>query len=319
MTLRSGVTPWEFLLSLTALLVCGWFGWQWGVQSAPRPQIGVLRFENVIDSASATPLIDILDRAAVDPAVAAVVVEVNSPGGLATSSESIYHALLNLREQKPVILVVDGLAASGGYYMAVAGNRIFTTASSYLGNVGTRGRRPEDPKLSPEELSSGPYKLGGGSRFDRIRQLDQVKDAFLQSVVVQRQAALNPLQLTPAEVGEARLYLGSEALAAGLADLEGGRADAVREAAGLAGVTGFDTVELPVLYQIELAPPVDDLLPLAQAMLAGSGDNVLLLDSRIPFPAVQVDRLLEMQRMRATLPAGELPVLLPAPAGEAQP
>ncbi len=89
MTLRSGVTPWEFLLSLTALLVCGWFGWQWGVQSAPRPQIGVLRFENVIDSASATPLIDILDRAAADPAVAAVVVEVNSPGGLATSSESI--------------------------------------------------------------------------------------------------------------------------------------------------------------------------------------------------------------------------------------
>lgn len=71
--------------------------------------------------------------------------ELSSPGGYATSSETIYYTLLNFRKHKPPVVVVNGLAASGGYYMATAGNRIYASPSSYVGNVGTRGSRPTDP------------------------------------------------------------------------------------------------------------------------------------------------------------------------------
>ena len=132
--------------------------------------------------------------------MAGVVLEVLSPGGYATSSESIYYTLLRLRQQKPLVVVVDGMAASGAYYMAVAANRIYAPPSSEIGNVGTRGSRPDDPALAPNELSSGPYKISGGSRFEKIHQLELTGQAFVDNVVSQRsKSQLNPLKLTAAE------------------------------------------------------------------------------------------------------------------------
>ena len=157
-------------------------------------------------------------------------------------------------------MVIDGLAVSGGYYMAAAGNRIFAPASAYVGNVGTRGGRPSDPAIAPDELSSGPYKLEGGSRFDQIHQLESVAQAFVKNVVSQRAASpVNPLKLTAEELGEARIYLGSEALALGLIDAEGGRADGIQAAAELGGVTDFDVVELPQFLNLmpQPQPPQD--------------------------------------------------------------
>ncbi len=111
------------------------------------------------------------------------------------AARALFYTLLQLRQAKPLVIVVDGLAASGGYYMAAAGNRIFAPASSYVGNIGTRGGRPTDPSIAADELSSGPYKLEGGSRFDQIHQLDLVAGAFVNNVVAQRtQSAVNPLK-----------------------------------------------------------------------------------------------------------------------------
>jgi protease-4 len=225
------------------------------------PAIGVVRFEDAIDFTTANNLIDLLEAARRDDRIRGVVLELFSPGGLATSSESIYYTLLKLREEKPVVVVVDGLAASGGYYMAAAGNRIFAPASAYVGNVGTRGGRPSDPAIAPEELSSGPYKLEGGSRFDQIHQLELVAQAFVANVATQRQASpINPLKLTPAELGEARIYLGSEALALGLIDAEGGRADGIEAAAELGGLADYDVVDLRAF--LNLAPPSAPAPPL---------------------------------------------------------
>lgn len=180
---------------------------------------------------------------------------------------------------------MDGLAASGGYYMAVAGNRIYTPPSANLGNVGARSIQPQDPILFPDELSTGPYKLSGGSRFDSIRQLELVRDSFLGNVVQQRQnAAVNPLNIPPAEVGEARLYLGSEAVAVGLADLEGGRSDAILGAAELAGLSDYSVVDLDV--HVGITPPQPVIVTLEEQVAAltqkAPPEAVFLLDSRIP-------------------------------------
>ena len=171
---------WEIAIGAGALVICLVAGIVLGMWLAPKPVVGLLRFEGAIDIGSAETLISALEEARQDDKVAAVVLELSSPGGLATSSESIYYTLLNLRAEKPVVVVVDGIAVSGGYYVASAANRIFTPASAYIGNVGTRGPKPDDPTLAPEEMSSGPYKLSGGSRFDRVQQLDRVKEAFVQ-------------------------------------------------------------------------------------------------------------------------------------------
>jgi protease-4 len=251
-----------------------------------RPTIGVVRFEGEIDFQSADQIITLLEAARRDENIAGVVLELLSPGGFATSSESIYYTLLKLREEKPLVVVIDGLAASGGYYMAAAGNRIIAPASAYVGNVGTRGGRPADPAIDPDELSSGPYKLEGGSRFDQIHQLDLVAQAFIQNVAAQRAASpVNPLKLSPEELGEARIYLGSEALALGLIDAEGGRANGVEAAAELAGLADYEVVDLPEYLNLSPPLPPEDPEEALRAMVAQAPPGAIyMLDSRITLP-----------------------------------
>ena len=202
------ISPWEIALAAVVLVACLLGGLALADLQASGPAIGVLRFSAEIDFDTSTQIVDLLEAARRDPGIAGLVLELSSPGGYATSSETIFYALLNFRQAKPLVVVVDGMAASGGYYMAAAANRIFAPPSSYIGNVGTRGGRPTDPMLAPNELSSGPYKLEGGSRFEQIHQLDMVRNAFVANVVAQRtHAEVNPLQLTAAELAEARLYL----------------------------------------------------------------------------------------------------------------
>lgn len=282
----SRITPWEIALTAVVLAACLLGGLALAELQTPDPVIGLLRFSAVIDFDTAAQLVDLLEAARTDAGVAGVVLELSSPGGYATSSETIFYALLNFRQVKPLVVVVDGMAASGGYYMAAAANRIFAPPSSYVGNVGTRGSRPSDPTLAPDELSSGPYKLEGGSRFEQIHQLDLVRNAFVNNVVTQRtHAEVNPLKLTAAELAEARLYLGSEALALGLIDGEGSRAEGVEAVAALAGLTTHQIVDLPAY--LGMSPVGVDADPTAEAqtlLAAAPPGEIFMLDTRIPYP-----------------------------------
>ena len=293
------VSAWEYALAAVVLAACLLAGLALADTRTPAPAVGVLRFASEIDFASASHLVDMLEAARRDDGLAAVVLEVSSPGGFATSSESIFYALLSLREAKPLVVVVDGLAASGGYYMAAAGNRIYAPPSSYVGNVGTRGGRPNDPSLASDELSSGPYKLEGGSRFDQIHQLDLVRNSFLTNVVNQRtHAALNPLTLAPEELAEARIYLGSEAVALGIIDGEGGRPEGIKAAAELAGLTSYDIVDVPAYLGMEpIISGGEEMVASAQAMLAAAPPGTIFaLDSRIPFPEAELPANLQHLR-----------------------
>jgi protease-4 len=281
------ISPWEIALAAVVLAACLLGGLALADLQAPGPAIGLLRFSAEIDFDTSAQMLDLLEAARQDPGIAGLVVELSSPGGYATSSETIFYAMLNFRQTKPLVVVVDGMAASGGYYMAAAANRIFAPPSSYVGNVGTRGGRPTDPMLAPDELSSGPYKLEGGSRFEQIHQLDLVRNAFVTNVVAQRaHAEVNPLQLSAAELGEARIYLGSEALALGLIDGEGSRSEGVEAAAALAGLTDYQVVDAPTYLGLPPVGFVADPVEEAQALLTAAPPGaIFMLDSRIPFPS----------------------------------
>lgn len=281
---------WELPLTIGFLVLCLITGLVIGESSAPKPAIGVVRFADIIYPDSANRLLQVVNAAMHDDAIAGVVLEIDSPGGYATSSESMFYSLLQLRKEKPLVVNIDGIAASGGYYMAVAANRIYAAPSSYVGNVGVRGPRPFDPYIDPLELSTGPYKLAGASRFDQIHQLELLKAAFVGNVVHQRtHATLTPLKVDAAAVAEAKLYQGSEALGIGYIDAEGSRSDAIKAAGELAGVATYDVVDLIDYYgfafRIEYQEPVFSFEAATAEVFAGAPANaVYFLDSRIPLP-----------------------------------
>ena len=65
-----------------------------------------------------------------------MIVHINSPGGTTAGSEQLHDSLMRLREKKPLVVVVDGLAASGGYITALAGEHIVAQETSLVGSIG---------------------------------------------------------------------------------------------------------------------------------------------------------------------------------------
>jgi protease-4 len=93
-----------------------------------------------------------------------VIVHINSPGGTTAGSEQLHDALLRLKEQKPIVVVVDGLAASGGYITAIAADHIIAQETSLVGSIGVLFQYPNVTDLlktlgvKVEEIKSSPLK-----------------------------------------------------------------------------------------------------------------------------------------------------------------
>lgn len=96
--------------------------------------------------------------------VAAVVVHINSPGGTTAGSEQLYDSLMQLKAKKPLVVVVEGLAASGGYMAAIAADHIVAQQSSLVGSIGVLFQYPNFTALlktigvQVEEVKSSPLK-----------------------------------------------------------------------------------------------------------------------------------------------------------------
>lgn len=220
------------------------------------PQVALIEGPTgVIDQAVAQQIGTKLRLAAEDPQVKAVVIRVDSPGGLASASEDIFTNVLHLREQKPVVVVVDGLAASGAYFMSVAANHIVAKGSSSVGNVGAILRLPGDLRPEEREVSTGPFKLTGGSQRTYLKILELVKEGFAEAVLSQREGKL---RLDREHLLDGRIYLGIEAVQFGLVDELGTQVDAVRKAAELAGLRRYDVVSLEKKYQNKGLLPAEE-------------------------------------------------------------
>jgi protease IV len=95
---------------------------------------------------------------------AAVIVHINSPGGTTAGSEQLYDALTRLKAKKPLVVVVEGLAASGGYIAAIAADQIIAQQSSLVGSIGVLFQFPNFAELlktvgvKVEEVKSSPLK-----------------------------------------------------------------------------------------------------------------------------------------------------------------
>lgn len=206
------------------------------------PNVGIITLDTAFMSGKTkTDIVDMIQYAARDPSIKAVVIIMDSPGGEVSKIEEIYLEVLKLKAKKPVVVSVDRNALSGGYYVSSAANFIFVKPSSEIGNIGVISTLPESWRPENEQITSGPYKVSGKSRKSYAAQLEAIKQAFLISVISQRG---DRLHLDPERLSHAEIFLGSEGVKYGLADSVGTGSDAVRKAADIAGIANYDTLNI---------------------------------------------------------------------------
>ena len=194
---------------------------------------------------------DKLREAAEDDDVKAVVLRMNSPGGDAFLSEQLWHAVKQLRSKKPVVVSMGDYAASGGYYISSAANRIVAQPNTLTGSIGIFGLFPNFSELVQKvgvnvevvktndfaDLTiSMPYKpLTNEQRALIQRHVERGYDVFLSRVAEGR-------HMTKAQVdsvGQGRVWLGRKAQTLGLVDKLGGLDVAIQEAASLAKLSDY--------------------------------------------------------------------------------
>ena len=236
----------RWLLGAVALVLLLAAGYLISLYLVPTPQIAIIRIEGDIWGDYATYLSQALEEAGKDPAVHAVVLDIASPGGEVTASESLYFDVLRLRERMPVIASINELAASGAYYVAAAADQVYAKPASEVGNIGVISLLPESDLVDEKLLTTGPFKLSGGPQVTYVRQMDMLKDTFLAAIFAQRSERLT---VGPEILSRGELYLGLQAQQMGLIDEIGSQADAIDAAARMARVRHYDvmdrTPELP--------------------------------------------------------------------------
>ncbi len=209
--------------------------------AVPRPVIGVIRLNDAIYSYTARDMIAQIQYAMNHPEIRAVVLAFDSPGGTVVDTEAVYFELTRLREKKPVVTAVNGMAASGAYYLSVNTDYIYAKPTSMVGNIGVIGYLPPAPFLIEDIISTGPYKLWGAPRDSDMRQIEMVKQGFFEAVNLGREGRLNA---GPQVIFSGQIWAGSEAVRLGIADEIGTETDAFAKAASLAKVAHYQVKDL---------------------------------------------------------------------------
>ncbi|BAM04174.1 protease IV [Phycisphaera mikurensis NBRC 102666] len=193
---------------------------------------------------------------AADERVKAVVLRLDSPGGSAHASEMMFQALEDLAAVKPVLVSIGSMAASGGYYLAVAGDTIYAEPTAIVGSIGVVGGKMSLGGLY-EKLGVGIHRRSRGpntgyldstqpftdAQRERVRaSMVKIYDLFKERVAGGRGERLGEL----AEVDAGRLFTGEQALEKGMIDAVGGLPQAIAAAASAAGLgAGYEVEHLP--------------------------------------------------------------------------
>lgn len=197
-----------------------------------------------------------LEKLANDDDIKAVVLRVNSPGGSAYASEQIWHAVMNVKAKKPVVVSMGGYAASGGYYISCAANYIYSEPTTITGSIGIFGMFPDFSGLLTEKLGVkfDEVKTNKHAAFGTIARpfneeelalLDQYigrgYELFRKRVADGRKLSVDAVE----KIAQGRVWLGNDALGIKLVDAIGSLDDAVKKAAQLAKMDEFKTESYP--------------------------------------------------------------------------
>lgn len=238
-----------FILVIIGALIAGYY---LSTALIPKPKIGIINLQTQVGGRMVEAMTDEINYARSADDIKGVVFLINSPGGSAAAGHDIYYQVRKLRDKKPVIASMDGLAASAAYQIGVAANEIYAKPASLVGNVGVIMGQPQPETLSERFTTTGPFKSTGGSATAFLQKLDLLHADFRDSVVAERLQAPNALKLSPDQVATGEIWIGIEAKDYGLIDEIGSTLDAIDRAAELAGLDNYDVVQVRDEYLASL-------------------------------------------------------------------
>lgn len=192
----------------------------------------------------AETLVSLIDQARGNPSVKALVLRVNSPGGSAVASELIRHAIETTKSEKPVIVSMGDLAASGGFWISMGASKVLAASSTITGSIGVFGLAPTfENTLKLAKIGQGTVATTWLANAERLTQpMDpRLETIFTQSVAKTYANFVNIVaqsrKLTPAyvqTVAQGRVWTGSQAAKRKLVDEIGDFQDAIKLARSLA-------------------------------------------------------------------------------------
>lgn len=228
--LKRRLLRWRILAILAVLLALGALFWSGGDFKKHFDHIARIHIDGLITGDEAT--LNLLDDLAKSSHVKGVIIRIDSPGGTTAGSEAIYEKIRKIAKDKPVVAVMDTVAASGGYITAIAADYIVARGNTITGSIGVIFSFPEISKLldtlgiKMEEIKSGelkaepsPYKPVS----DRVRQVsnEMVQESFAWFtglVAERRKLSAERVKV----LADGRVYTGRQAVTEKLIDALGG-------------------------------------------------------------------------------------------------
>ena len=253
--------------------------------AARRGEIGIVTVAGSIVDGQADPgtaggdtIVKIINKAVASNDYKALVLRVDSPGGSALASEKIRIALNDAKAAKiPVVVSMANVAASGGYWVAMAGDRVFAEPSTITGSIGVFGIIPTfetalakigvtSDGVTTTPLSGQPDIVGGtNAAFDTIIQksIESTYGKFLTLVSGARKMPVEKVN----EIAQGRVWDGGTARQLGLVDGFGGIDEAVAEAAKLA------KLDVKTVKAVYLEKPPSFAQSFAEMFMGGDEDD----------------------------------------------
>lgn len=275
-----------------------------GPTGPPKDCVGLINVTGIITSgeadggpfgggsgAEAQSIIDQLEVARNNKNIKSVVLWINSPGGSAAGSDAVYNEIEKVRIKKKVVVAMGDVAASGGYYIASASDRIFANGATLTGSIGVISELPNFSapngwikKSGYDEIvvKSGKFKDMGNpfrpmttdERAMFQTMVNDIYDQFLTAVSEARK--IDKEKLRP--IADGRVFTGRQALKLHLIDEIGTLKDAIAYAGEQSGLSSDPTV-----YRLSRSP-FERLFGDTQSLYQGAAERklmgLLLLDPR---------------------------------------
>lgn len=241
-----------------------------------------------------------------DDDVKAVVIRVNSPGGSAYASEQIWREVCLLKEKKPVVISMGGMAASGGYYISCAADRIFAEPTTLTGSIGIFGMIPDYSELMCDKIGlkvdvvktnemsdfgvmGRPFNEAEGAQLQKM--VNRGYDTFTKRVADGRGMSQDSVKL----IAEGRVWTGEQGLKIGLVDELGNLDAAVEYAAKKADLKKYRSVSYP-----EPSTPFSMFLNKQKAGYLDAEVRDILGDNYASFSIIR--QIKDMDHLQARIP-----------------
>jgi protease IV len=221
-----------------------------GITRTGAGKIAVVEIEGMISESK--ELMQNIIKFKEDDSVKGVVLRINSPGGAVGPTQEIYREVVKLKDKKPVYVSMGSLCASGGYYIAAAGQKLYANPSTVTGSIGVVMQLTmlqhliEKLGIEMRTIKAGEYK-DAGTPFRQMtkeerayfnRLVENIHNQFIQDVSESRKMDLEKIR----KLSDGRVFTGTQAKELGLVDSIGNFYDTVADFQKTLGIEGKPTL-----------------------------------------------------------------------------